>query len=78
MTGVEFEVTRRSIRGLRNPADGGLGESQPGVGMTGRTSSASRFNEGWIPAFAGMTEGLRAGLLGTDDYVGWDGCGRTD
>ena len=30
--------------------------------MTGRILSAPGINEGWIPAFAGMTEGLRKGL----------------
>ena len=30
--------------------------------MTGRTPPAPRFNEGWIPAFAGVTEGLHKGL----------------
>ena len=29
---------------------------QPGSRMIGRILSALRFNEGWIPAFAGMTD----------------------
>ena len=52
------------------PAFGDFCRIQPGLGMTGRIPSAPRFNEGWIPAFAGMTKVYARGSLRGNDGLG--------
>ena len=49
---------------------GDLRKIRPGFGITGRIPSAPRFNEGWIPAFAGMTKGYAKVSRGRGDRTG--------
>ena len=64
---------RVSLHPHLNPlAPRDLCKSRPSLRMTGRTPSAPRFNEGWIPAFAGMTKDLRKDFTKGEEVAAHD------